>query len=401
MAKQTSLTKQSVYSGRTMALALATMLLAGNFWAWSLISPLATQYGTQLNLEPLYISILVAVPVIVGSLGRIILGALTDRYGGRRMFISVTVAVVLPVLFLAGANEYSELVGGALLLGLAGATFAIGVPYVNAWYPPSQRGLALGVFGMGNLGVSVSGFLTPRIATHFGRPLAFYAVVCALVILVLVASIFMRNSPSWRPNKKPMYKQLRAAAKRRNTWDFSLLYMLTFGAFVALGVYLPTLLRNDYKLTVMDAATKAAGFVLLATLARPLGGWLSDRIGGQNVIRTALLLTAALAIVLSQQTSLTFVTTACFLGIAFCLGCGNGAIFALVGRNTPSQIVGNVTGIIGAVGGLGGFFPPLLLGLVYQATHSYRIAIILLAITAVLILVYINTRLKYLTSKAA
>src|SRR5215207_7240198 len=147
-------------AGRGLALALATVGFAVNFWAWSLLSPLAPRYQELLGLSPLAVSVMVAVPVIVGSLGRIPLGALTDRYGGR----------------LAFAAAYPALLLGGFFLGLGGASFAVGVPFVNAWFPPQRRGFALGVYGMGNIGTAISGFVSPRVANSMGRPWAFLIV---------------------------------------------------------------------------------------------------------------------------------------------------------------------------------------------------------------------------------
>jgi MFS transporter, NNP family, nitrate/nitrite transporter len=281
--------------------------LAVNFWAWSLLSPLAPRYQELYGLSPLAVSVMVAVPVIVGSLGRIPLGALTDRYGGRIVFAALSFAVIAPVLFLAFATSYPALLLGGLLLGLGGASFAVGVPFVNAWFPPERRGFALGVYGMGNIGTAISGFVSPRVANSVGRP-----------------------------------------------WSFLI---------VAFGVYLPTFLKTVYGLETTDAATRAAGFVALATLARPVGGWLADRVTGVPVLRWALGMVAA------------------------------AAVLALVGTRVPAAGVGSVTGLVGAAGGLGGFLPPIVMGLVYQATGEYAIGLMLLSDVALAGLVFTAWRL--------
>src|SRR5512133_1320314 len=147
--------RRAATAGRGLALALATLGFAVNFWAWSLLSPLAPRYQEQLDLTPLAVSVMVAVPVIVGSLGRIPLGALTDRYGGRIVFALPSFLTIVPVVFLAFATAYPALLLGGLLLGLGGASFAVGVPFVNAWFPPERRGFALGLYGMGNIGTAI------------------------------------------------------------------------------------------------------------------------------------------------------------------------------------------------------------------------------------------------------
>ena len=178
------------------------------------------------------------------------------------------------------------------------------------------------------------------------------------------------------------------------TWDLAAVYAVTFGAFVAFGVYLPVLLKVAYDLPATDAASRAAGFILLATLARPAGGWLSDKIGGKPVVRISLATIAVLAAYLALQPDLRVQTTAVYLALAAALGAANGAVFALVGKLVKAGSVGSVTGIIGAVGGLGGFLPPLVLGITYERTHSYAAALFMLAASAMAILFYASYRFR-------
>jgi MFS transporter, NNP family, nitrate/nitrite transporter len=180
-------------AGRGMALALATVGFAVNFWAWSLLSPLAPRYQELLGLSPLAVSVMVAVPVIVGSLGRIPLGAPTDRYGGRIVFAALSFVVIAPVLFLAFATAYPALLLGGFFLGLGGASFAVGVPFVNAWFPPERRGFALGVYGMGNIGTAISGFVSPRVANSIGRPWVFLIVAVGLAAVGLAFLVLGRE----------------------------------------------------------------------------------------------------------------------------------------------------------------------------------------------------------------
>jgi NNP family nitrate/nitrite transporter-like MFS transporter len=387
-------------TGRTLALALATLGFAVNFWAWSLLSPLAPRYQELLGLSPLAVSVMVAVPVIVGSLGRIPLGALTDRYGGRIVFALLSFVTIAPVLFLAFATAYPALLLGGLVLGLGGASFAVGVPFVNAWFPPERRGFALGVYGMGNIGTAVSGFLTPRIANSMGRPWAFLIVAVALGVVGLLFLLVGRDAPGRATATEPFMTRFRAAMGLRLTRDLALLYAITFGGFVAFGVYLPTFLKAVYGLETTDAASRAAGFVLLATLARPVGGWLSDRVSGVKVLEGALAVTAVGAVITAFQPHIVLATVA-FLSMAAALGLGNGAVFALVGKMIPAAQVGSVTGVVGAAGGLGGFLPPILMGLVYQATGDYAIGLMLLSDVALAGLVYTAWRLGAGATQAA
>jgi NNP family nitrate/nitrite transporter-like MFS transporter len=360
----TTTPQRAAAAGRGMALALATVGFAVNFWAWSLLSPLAPRYQELYGLSPLAVSVMVAVPVIVGSLGRIPLGALTDRYGGRIVFAALSFAVIAPVLFLAFATSYPALLLGGLLLGLGGASFAVGVPFVNAWFPPEHRGFALGVYGMGNIGTAISGFVSPRVASSLGRPWAFLIVAFGLAAVGLAFLVLGRDAPDRPRATEPFMTRFRAAARLPIARDLAVLYAITFGGFVAFGVYLPTFLKTVYGLGTTDAATRAAGFVVLATLARPVGGWLADRVTAVPVLRWALGVVAAGAVVAAFQPHIVLATVA-FLAMAAALGLGNGAVFALVGTRVPVAGVGSVTGLVGAAGGLGGFLPPIVMGLVY------------------------------------
>ncbi|MFG1947095.1 nitrate/nitrite transporter [Nonomuraea sp. NPDC048826] len=368
-------------ASRITALCLATAAFAVNFWAWALLSPLGPVYQQSMGLSATEVSVLVAVPVIVGSLGRIFLGALTDRFGGRLVFGVTTLIGVIPVVFLAFAESYSLLLAGGLLLGLTGATFAIGVPFVNAWFPPERRGLALGVFGMGNIGTAISGFATPWLADEFGRRAPFFVVAAALAVTGVVFLLAGRNAPGAKPATESFLKRFTDAARMRVTIELAGMYALTFGGFVAFGVYLPLYLQSVYELTVADAAARAAGFVVLATLARPVGGWLSDRIGGEVVLAYVLAVVFGCAIVVSFAPGMPLATVG-FLAMAAALGLGNGAVFAILGRSVPVAMVGSATGVVGAAGGLGGFLPPIVMGLIFEATGSYSIGLMLLATMA-------------------
>ncbi len=387
MTTVTPLITHTAMAGRTRALVLATAAFAVNFWAWALLSPLGPTYKDLLALTPFEVSMLVAVPVIVGSLGRIVLGGLTDRFGGRSVFGVAGLVGIVPVLFLAFAGSYPSLLVGGFLLGLTGATFAIGVPYVNAWYPPARRGLALGVFGMGNIGTAISGFVTPWLARDFGARTPFFVVAAALVVVGLAFLTVGRDAPGVTPSTEPFLTRFIRAARLRITGELAAMYALTFGGFVAFGVYLPLYLKDAYGLTTADAAARSAGFVVLATLARPVGGWLADRIGGRPVLSGALATVVVCAVIVAFGPPMPL-ATAGFLIMAAALGLGNGAVFALLGRAVPATMVGSATGVVGAAGGLGGFLPPIVMGLIFQATGTYAIGLMLLAVVAAAAFVY-------------
>lgn len=371
-------------------LALATVGFLLNFWAWALISPLGPALRDELSLTAFEQALLVAVPVLVGSLGRIPVGALTDRYGGRVMFPAVSAVTVLPVLFVGlVANSYAALLVGGFFLGIGGTAFAVGVPLVNAWFPPQRRGLALGVFGMGTAGTAVSAFTTVRLDSAFGRSAPFLLVAVLLAVYAVLARALLRDAPGRTGAQGSTFlRRTWAAAKLPGTVQLSALYALGFGGFVAFSVYLPTHLRNTYDLSQGDAASRTAGFVVLAVLARPIGGWLSDRVHPVPVLTTCFAATSALAALAALELDLMPLGTIAFLGLAIALGAASGAVFALVSRLAPPDRVGAVTGIVGAAGGLGGFVPPLVMGVVYGELGEYTVGLALLSLSALALAAY-------------
>jgi MFS transporter, NNP family, nitrate/nitrite transporter len=194
--------------------------------------------------------------------------------------------------------------------------------------------------------------------------------------------VILRDAPGRPVPAQPALSRLAATLRLRVTWQASALYAVGFGGFVAFSVYLPTYLKNAYLLTQADAANKMAGFVLLAVVMRPVGGWLSDRLTPTPVLAAAFAVVAAGAVGQSAAPPLAPLGTIAFLAMAAALGTAAGAVFALVARRAPAQQVGAVTGVVGAAGGLGGFVPPLVMGAIYGASGSYAWGLIALAVVA-------------------
>lgn len=370
--------------GALVALGIATVGFAVNFWAWALLSPLGPRFRDALDLSSKQQAMLVAVPVIVGSLGRIPVGALTDRYGGRVMFPAVSLLTILPVLFLglAGHSSLGALLLGGFFLGLGGTTFAVGVPVVSAWFPPERRGFAIGVFGMGMGGTAVSALTTVKLVNAHGTSTPFVLTAIALALYGVLAALLLRDAPNRVRPTEPASRRLGRAVLLPITWQAGLLYAVGFGGYVAFSVYLPTYLKTAYHLSQSDAANKMAGFVLLAVIMRPLGGWLSDRVTPTRVLAAVFAVVAVCAAVQAGEPDLAPVGTIAFLTMAAALGTASGAVFALVAQRAPANQVGSVTGLVGAAGGLGGFVPPLLMGSVYSSRGSYAGGLLALAVVA-------------------
>ncbi|MEV4566114.1 MFS transporter [Nonomuraea sp. NPDC049419] len=379
-----------------LMLALATVGFAANFWAWALLSPLGPRFKELLGLSAPQQALLVAVPVIVGSIGRIPVGALTDRYGGRVMFPLVSAVTIVPVLFigLAGQTSFPALLAGGFFLGIAGTAFAVGVPFVNAWFPPHRRGLAVGIFGAGMGGTAVSALTTVGLVEWGGAAAPFVITAVVLAVYAVVSWLVLRDAPGRSIPGEPLMTRLTATARLPITWQACLLYAVAFGGYVAFSVYLPAYLQTGYGLGQADAAYRMAGFVVLAVLMRPIGGWLSDRIGPVRVLAGVFAVVTVMAAIQALTPPLLPVGTVAFLSMAAALGAGSGATFALVAQVAPADKVGSVTGLVGAAGGLGGFVPPLVMGFIYGRLGSYGLGLALLAVTAALAVVLTLTAVR-------
>lgn len=372
---------------------LATLASTTGFWAWMAIAPLQNIYAQQMGLDQGQISIMLATPVLVGALGRIVVGAMTDRWGGRRMFAIVLIAAVPAVLLVALAGSigsYVLLVVAGFLLGIAGTIFAVGIPFSSAWFPASRRGLATGIFGMGMIGTAVSAFATPRLAEGIGYLPTHLLIAGIMIAMAIVVALFLRESPAWRPSHEALVPKVVGALKLTITWQMSFLYAIVFGGFVAFSTFLPKYLLTIYPddVDAVGAGTRTALFAAAAVVARPLGGVLADRFGPKIISLVSLAGIVATAYIVGQQPPEGVLTGAVFLLMAAAMGLGMGAVFAWVGPSTPPDKVGAVTGVVAAAGGLGGYFPPLVMGATYQVeSNSYALGLWLLVLAGAAALV--------------
>ncbi|PTL38758.1 MFS transporter [Alkalicoccus saliphilus] len=369
-------------------LILSTLGMALAFTVWAALSPLASHFGELYGLTATERSILVAVPVLLGSVMRIPAGILADRYGGRKTFTFLMLFTIVPLAGIGFSTSFASLLFWAFLLGLAGASFAVSITFVSKWTPPEKQGTALGINGLGNFGTALAGFTLPSIALFFGLQWAFWGLI--IPVLIMAALLWFWTPETPQTGEKKTFLGSLSVTKYKNTWVLSLFYFVTFGAFVAFGIYLPILLMDLYALTAVDAGMRAAGFVVLATIARPLGGYLGDKIGAGRVLTYVFMGIAAGALIISFGMGSIIVMTAACLLVAALTGVGNGAVFKLVPELFP-KATGAVTGFVGAAGGLGGFFPPLLLGSIRDMIGTYTLGFLLLALLSVVCLL-INKR---------
>ena len=361
-------------------LLLGTLSFAICFAAWGLISAFAPMFRQQMHLTASRTALLVAVPVLLGALARIPMGMLTDRFGGRAVFALLIAFVALPLLAVPRTGTLNQLLAAAFFLGMAGSSFAIGIGYVSRWYAMERQGSALGVYGLGNIGQSAAVFFGPVLAARYGFDSVYLGMAAVCAVWAVIFYAFARNAPV-TVSPKSLGDMLGVLAHERLSWALAGFYFLTFGGFVAFSIYLPSLLKDDFGLKPADAGLRTAGFVVLATLMRPVGGWLSDKIGGARVLSGVFFAIAVFALLLGWKSMVPFTVGA--LGCAALLGLGNGAVFQLVPRYFPKERA-TVTGLVGAMGGMGGFFPPLLLGVFRDRIGVIWPGFILLSATALL-----------------
>ena len=365
-------------SAANQNLFLATMAFAVAFANWGIISGLAPLLRKELGLSVTQASVMIAIPVLLGSLGRIPLGLLTDRYGGRIVFSILLALTIVPAIALSLNHTYPSLLFWGFWMGLAGTSFAVGVAFVSGWFPPSQQGTTLGIYGAGNIGQSVAVFGGPVLASKIGIPATF---LVFSAVAVMWGGIFALTASNAKPpsKSKTLAENIQVLKTEKLAWVLSVFYALTFGGFVALSIYLPTLYKEVFALTPTDAGARTAFFVLVATLSRPVGGVLSDKIGGQKLLVGVFLGIAAISWLMAMQSIDLF--TIGSIGCAILFGLGNGGVFKLVPQYFPHQ-TGSVTGLVGAAGGLGGFFPPIVLGICRDLTGSYAMGFGLLIVFA-------------------
>ncbi len=366
-------------SGHAPSLAAALIHFDVSFMCWVLLGALGAYIAEDLALSPFAKGVVVAVPLLSAAAMRLVLGLLGDRVGPKKVGTVSMAIVSLPLLWgWLGATTLPQVLGVGLLLGVAGASFAVALPLASRWYPPRLQGLAMGIAGAGNSGTVIATLAAPRIAEHYG----WHAVMgMALIPVVLAFGAFALLAKEPPRVAQPltaggMARMLKEPDARRMAG----LYMVTFGGFVGLASFLPILLHDQYGLTKVEAATIAACGGALGSLLRPVGGAVADRVGGTTVLSGVLGIAGA-GLLFASGLPAVGATAVAFVVTMGALGVGNGAVFQLVGLRFGDRI-GAMTGIVGAAGGRGGFALPFALGLVKQLAGSYGVGLALLAAIA-------------------
>jgi len=335
---------------------------------WVLLGPLALFIAKDLNLSITQKAFLVSIPPLGGAFFRIVLGYLSDRYGAKIVGMWSMGITVVPLLlgWLAGSS-YGIMLAVGFLLGIAGASFAVSLPLASRWFPPERQGIAMGIAGAGNSGTVLATLFAPMIAAKVGwhatMGLATLPVLLTFVIFTLMAS----DSPT-HPAPKKM-ADYAAILKQGDTWWFCFFYSITFGGFLALVSYLAIFFNTAYGVDKVSVGILVAIASLFGSVLRPVGGYIADRVGGVAVLRVVYVVFAILCVGIAFSPPLSICQFLVFAAVG-ALGMGNGAVFQIVPQRFPLEI-GVVTGIVGAAGGIGGFYLPNVLGLLRASTGTF------------------------------
>jgi len=335
------------------------------FMVWVLLGPLAPLISKDLHLSPAQKGFMVAVPTLAGALLRIVNGLLVDRIGPKRTG-AIGQLIVIGGLFSAymlGVNSFGGTIALGVILGFAGASFAVALPLASRWYPPQHQGTALGIAGMGNSGTVLAALFAPTLAKIFGWNAVLGLACIPLAIVFIIYLALAKDAPDApAPMKLSAYL---VPLKETDSWWFMLFYGVTFGGFVGLAASLSIYFVDQFGLTPIVAGYCTAACVFAGSLVRPMGGALADRIGGIKTLSIVYLIAAILLATVSTGPKSLPIALGLFVLAMLTLGVGNGAVFQLVPQRFRKEI-GVMTGLVGCAGGIGGFFLAWSLGLAKQ-----------------------------------
>jgi len=368
-----------------LQLPLQTLNLTVGFMVWVIISSLLPFIVEDISIPPNQLAFVTALPVILGSVLRIPVGYYANRLGARTIFSMSFIALLFPVYYISMATTYIDLLIGGTFLGIGGAVFSVGVTSLPKYYDKERHGFINGVYGAGNLGTALSAFGAPFIAERIGWTATIHLYLVILGVFILLN--FLLGDKKEEKVHEPLLKQIKAVYKNEKLWLLSLFYFITFGSFVAFTIYLPNFLVDNFGLDKVDAGFRTAGFIVLATAMRTVGGWLGDRFNPHILLMFVFGGYTASAVLLSFAPNIMWYSIGC-LTIAFCAGTGNGVIFKLVPMYFQAQS-GIANGIVSAMGGLGGFFPPIMLTVLYSVTGHYAIGFMALSQAALASLILV------------
>lgn len=375
--------KDFLKSGHPPTLFSAFLYFDISFMVWVLMGVLGVYIAKDFGLNPAQKGLMAAVPILGGSLVRLPLGFLVDHLGPKKTGILAQLLVIIPLsgLWLFGSSFSTALAFG-LLLGIAGGSFAVALPLASRWYPPQHQGMALGIAGAGNSGTVLASLFAPTLAELMGWKNVFGLALIPVLLTLAAFILLAKESPS-QPKPKKLADYF-LVLKEADTFWFSLFYSITFGGFVGLASFLGIFFFDQYSLSKIEAGHLTALCVFAGSFVRPIGGYLADHFGGVRILSVLFGIVAVLMLGIASLPPLGACVLLFFLVMA-ALGMGNGAVFQLVPLRFPKEI-GVITGVVGAAGGVGGFFLPTLLGFFKQAAGTYGLGFMTFSLASLSVL---------------
>lgn len=364
-------------------LTMNTLAFACNFAVWTMFSIIGIKIKQELNLSDTQFGILVATPILTGSVTRLPLGILTDRFGGRIVFFIHMLLVAIPTYGLAFADQYWQYLIIGLFVGLAGGSFAIGIAYTSAWFESERQGTAMGIFGAGNAGAAITNLVAPMIVVAYGWRMVPQVYSAAMIVMAILFWLFTFADPAQqervRTGKHISLADQLAPLKDLRVWRFGMYYYFVFGGFVALALWLPKYYVAEYNMDLKTASLITMIFTLPSGLIRALGGWLSDRYGARNC-NWAVFWVCLVSLFFISYPQTTYIVhgidgdmtfnlamnvwlfTALVFTIGIAQGIGKASVYRIIHDYYPSNM-GSVGGLVGVIGGLGGFSLPIFFGI--------------------------------------
>jgi NNP family nitrate/nitrite transporter-like MFS transporter len=377
-------------AGHTPTLLAAFFYFDLSFMVWVILGPLGVQISKELGLTAAQKGLIVATPLLAGALLRIVMGVLVDHLKPKKAGAIGQVIVMSGMLWawLGHLNSYESILTLGIILGVAGAAFAVALPLASRWYPPEHQGTALGIAGAGNSGTAFAALFAPSLAIAFGWQNVFGWCLIPLGIAFVVYMIFAKDSPT-APPPKSMVEYLHVL-KDKDAWWFMFFYSVTFGGFSGLASSLTIYFNSQYGLSPVTAGYFTAACVFAGSLVRPMGGRIADRIGGIKTLSLMYALAASFLFIASFGLHSAVEAVIVFVLAMLSLGTGNGAVFQLVPQRFRKEI-GVMTGLVGMAGGIGGFYLASSLGYSKQLTGSYQMGLIIFASLAVVALIGLSS----------
>ncbi|WP_421785093.1 MFS transporter [Hyphobacterium sp.] len=397
------------------ALGMSLLAFTVCFAVWTIFSIIGVRIKQELGLSETQFGLLVATPVLTGSISRIFLGILTEQYGGRIMFPIQMATTAVAAFLLSMADSYPLFLLAALGVGLAGGSFIIGIAYVSRWYEAKAQGTALGIFGVGNMGAAVTNFGAPFLVVAFGWQQTAQIYAGVLLLMAVIFWVFTKDDPVLAEQRRTGRKRPSALMqleplKNPQVWRFATYYFFVFGAFVALASWLPRYYVGAYDLDLQTAGMLAAAYSLPASIFRALGGWMSDKWGARFVMYLTFIVSLICLFILSYPETRYIVSgidgpiafsfgigvtafAVLTIGLGFVMSLGKAAVYKHIPVYYPHH-VGSVGGLVGMIGGLGGFVLPISFGIMNDLTGVWTSCFMLMFVIVLVSTIWMHVAIR-------